>query len=136
MHSPTSTINGGYTLRIGQHMGNEFLTVNYFECMLVLCVEGVEELSDWDNVSIEGVDTDIEGRNNQIFTVHLLYVHHCNYNAFQWASSQYLYNSNYIRIHINIRMFTGVVKLAQIDDYIAPSQSCIQPKIMKKDPKQ
>jgi len=28
-------------------------------------------------------------------------------------------------------MFTGVVKLAQIDDYISPSQSCIQPKIMK-----
>ena len=30
-------------------------------------------------------------------------------------------------------MFTGVVKLAQIDDYISPSQNCIQPKIMKKD---
>lgn len=28
-------------------------------------------------------------------------------------------------------MFTGVVKLAQIDDYISPSQNCIQPKIMK-----
>jgi hypothetical protein len=32
-------------------------------------------------------------------------------------------------------MFTGVVKLAQIDDYIAPSQNCIQPKIMKIDAK-
>lgn len=32
-------------------------------------------------------------------------------------------------------MFTGVIKLAQIDDYIAPSQNCIQPKIMKKDQK-
>lgn len=32
-------------------------------------------------------------------------------------------------------MFTGVIKLAQIDDYIAPSQNCIQPKIMKKDVK-
>lgn len=32
-------------------------------------------------------------------------------------------------------MFTGVVKLAQIDDYISPSQSCIQPKIMKNDQK-
>jgi iron only hydrogenase large subunit-like protein len=31
-------------------------------------------------------------------------------------------------------MFTGVIKLAQIDDYIAPSQNCIQPKIMKQDP--
>lgn len=30
-------------------------------------------------------------------------------------------------------MFTGTVKLAQIDDYISPSQSCIQPKIMKPD---
>lgn len=29
-------------------------------------------------------------------------------------------------------MFTGIVKLAQIDDYISPSQSCIQPKILKK----
>jgi hypothetical protein len=29
-------------------------------------------------------------------------------------------------------MFTGIVKLAQIDDYISPSQNCIQPKIMKK----
>jgi len=28
-------------------------------------------------------------------------------------------------------MFTGIVKLAQIDDYINPSQNCIQPKIMK-----
>lgn len=28
-------------------------------------------------------------------------------------------------------MFTGIVKLAQIDDYILPSQNCIQPKIMK-----
>ena len=28
-------------------------------------------------------------------------------------------------------MFTGIVKLAQVDDYITPSQSCIQPKIMK-----
>lgn len=33
-------------------------------------------------------------------------------------------------------MFTGIIKLAQIDDYIAPSQSCIQPKIMKKDKKE
>lgn len=32
-------------------------------------------------------------------------------------------------------MLTGVIKLAQIDDYIAPSQNCIQPKIMKKDVK-
>lgn len=31
-------------------------------------------------------------------------------------------------------MFTGVIKLAQIDDYINPSQSCIQPKIMKPTP--
>lgn len=30
-------------------------------------------------------------------------------------------------------MLTGIVKLAQIDDYISPSQSCIQPKIMKPD---
>ena len=29
-------------------------------------------------------------------------------------------------------MFTGVVKLAQIDDYISPSQNCVQPQIMKK----
>ena len=28
-------------------------------------------------------------------------------------------------------MFTGIVKLAQVDDYINPGQSCIQPKIMK-----
>jgi hypothetical protein len=28
-------------------------------------------------------------------------------------------------------MFTGIVKLAQVDDYITPSQNCIQPKIMK-----
>lgn len=28
-------------------------------------------------------------------------------------------------------MFTGIVKLAQIDDYITPAQNCIQPKIMK-----
>jgi iron only hydrogenase large subunit-like protein len=28
-------------------------------------------------------------------------------------------------------MFTGTVKLAQIDDYISPGQNCIQPKIMK-----
>ena len=33
--------------------------------------------------------------------------------------------------YIIIVMFTGIIKLAQIDDYIAPSQSCIQPKIMK-----
>lgn len=33
-------------------------------------------------------------------------------------------------------MLTGIVKLAQIDDYIAPSQNCIQPKIMKKDAKE
>lgn len=32
-------------------------------------------------------------------------------------------------------MFTGVIKLTNIDDYISPSQSCIQPKIMKKDKK-
>ena len=32
-------------------------------------------------------------------------------------------------------MFTGTVKLAQIDDYIAPSQNCIQPKIIKNDAK-
>ena len=30
-------------------------------------------------------------------------------------------------------MFTGTVKLAQIDDYINPGQNCIQPKIMKED---
>lgn len=30
-------------------------------------------------------------------------------------------------------MLTGIVKIAQIDDYISPSQSCIQPKIMKPD---
>jgi iron only hydrogenase large subunit-like protein len=30
-------------------------------------------------------------------------------------------------------MFTGTVKLAQIDDYINPGQNCIQPKIMQKD---
>ena len=30
-------------------------------------------------------------------------------------------------------MFTGTVKLAQIDDYINPGQNCIQPKIMKQD---
>lgn len=30
-------------------------------------------------------------------------------------------------------MFTGIIKLAQIDDYISPSQSCVQPKIMKPD---
>lgn len=29
-------------------------------------------------------------------------------------------------------MFTGAIKLAQIDDYISPGQSCIQPKIMTK----
>lgn len=33
-------------------------------------------------------------------------------------------------------MLTGIVKLAQIDDYISPSQNCIQPKIMKKDVKE
>ena len=30
-------------------------------------------------------------------------------------------------------MFTGIVKLAQVDDYISPGQNCIQPKIMKQD---
>ncbi len=30
-------------------------------------------------------------------------------------------------------MLTGVVKLANIDDYISPAQNCIQPKIMKPD---
>lgn len=34
-------------------------------------------------------------------------------------------------ISLYLVMFTGIVKLAQVDDYISPSQSCIQPKIMK-----
>jgi iron only hydrogenase large subunit-like protein len=31
-------------------------------------------------------------------------------------------------------MFTGIIKLAQIDDYITPSQKCTQPKILTQDP--
>lgn len=33
--------------------------------------------------------------------------------------------------YLYLSMFTGIVKLAQVDDYISPGQDCIQPKIMK-----
>ena len=53
----------------------------------------------------------------------------CDINSMLW-----LYILIIIKeIFLFDQMFTGTVKLAQIDDYINPGQNCIQPKIMKQD---